>query len=339
MRNIFDSNFGSLNENESIRSTPIPARRAIEPESFFSSSDGSRSARNADIPVIRDLNYGDVANKSQTLDLLIPRKSDYDAPRPVIVSIHGGAFARGDKSDQIDLLCPFVSTGQFVGVSINYRLSGEALWPAQIYDCKAVIRWIRANARAYGFAPERIGVIGQGAGGNLAAMLGVTNHIRALDGDIGRDPGVSCAVQCVVCQFGPTDLLTMPSDAPALDHSSESSPAGRLLGGALQSQIDRAILASPITYVSKNSPPFLLVHDTQDPVIPYIQSERMYNALKDAGGEAYFLTGDGIRHGQYVPREIADRIRLFFERHLLPAEMSDELPLMECDYRWNRPPN
>jgi len=148
-------------------------------------------------------------------------------------------------------------------------------------------------------------------------MLGVTSGIKALQGNVGHHLDMSCAVQCVVNQFGPTDLLAMASDVSDADHRSKSSPAGRLLGGSLQSQIDRAILASPINYVSKNAAPFLLIHGSMDPVIPYIQSERMYNALKDAGVEAHFVTGDEVGRGKYCHPEIAKRIHLFFEKHLL----------------------
>jgi acetyl esterase/lipase len=285
---------------------------------------GGRGVRRPAVWVMGDINYAQTANMSQTLDVLIPNRSECDGLLPVIVSIHGGAFVKGDKTDQMKILLPLVKTGRFAGVSINYRFSSEAVWPAQIYDCKAAIRWVRANARQFGIDPDRIGVIGEGAGANLAAMLGVTGGIRALDGDVGHHLDMSCAVQCIVSQFGPTDLLTMPSDASGGDHSSETSPAGRLLGGSLQSQIDRAILASPITYVSKNAAPFLLVHDTNDPVIPYIQSERMYNALRDAGAEACLLAGQGIGHGTCSDPDTVQRIPQFFQKHLLgEASMSD----------------
>lgn len=323
MRNTAFSQPRPPNENDLFSSVHFLSPHISRTELAFGAINASQSLHDSGSKAIRDLDYAGTSRASQTLDVLIPNEPQCDGLLPAIVSIHGGAFANGDKSDQLDVLLPLVETGRFAGVSINYRLSGEALWPAQIFDCKAAIRWIRANSAKFGIDPDRIGVIGEGAGGNLAAMLGVTSQINALDGDVGDHLATSCAVQCVVSQFGPSDLLTMPSDAPGGDHSSENSPAGRLLGGALQSQIDRAILASPITYVSKNSAPFLLIHDTNDPVIPYIQSERMYNALNDAGAEGYFLAGEGIGHGKPGDQRTGRHIRAFFEKHLLGQAGSD----------------
>jgi acetyl esterase/lipase len=324
MRNRCFSDRDPQDDNVLGPSVHIPGFGASQPEFALGSMNRGRGARGAAVWVMGDINYAQTANMSQTLDVLIPSRSESAGPLPVIVSIHGGAFVRGDKTDQMKILLPLVKTGRFAGISINYRFSSEAVWPAQIYDCKAAIRWVRANAKQFGIDPDRIGVIGEGAGGNLAAMLGVTSTISAMDGDVGDHRDISCAVQCVVSQFGPSDLLTMPSDALGGDHSSETSPAGRLLGGSLQSQIDRAILASPITWVSKSAAPFLLIHDTNDPVIPYIQSERMYNALRDAGAQACLLAG-GIGHGKYSDPDAVQRIRQFFERHLLGERCTSDL--------------
>src|SRR5262249_2482548 len=153
--------------------------------------------------------YAGTQNPRQTLDLLLPKVPKGGKPLPLIVNIHGGAFRAGDKSMGVREIADLVDAGDYVAATINYRLSGESTWPAQIHDCKAAIRWLRANAAKYGIAPDRIGVIGASAGGHLAAMLGTSGGIAALEGDVGTHAGVSSRVKCVVDQFGPSELLAM----------------------------------------------------------------------------------------------------------------------------------
>ena len=124
------------------------------------------------VKVEKDIPYAGTKNPAQTLDLLLPKTPKGDKPLPVVVNIHGGAFKMGDKAMGLGEIVPLVAGGDYAGVTINYRLSGEALWPAQIHDCKAAIRWVRANAAKYHLDPDRIGVIGGSAGGHLVAMLG-----------------------------------------------------------------------------------------------------------------------------------------------------------------------
>src|SRR6185437_7517091 len=169
-----------------------------------------------------------------------------------------------------------------------YRLSGEATWPAQIHDCKAAIRWLRANAAKYGLDPDRIGVTGASAGGHLAAMLGLGGGVAALEGDVGPHTGVSSRVKCVVDQFGPSDLLAMADHSSRIDHNAPDSPESKLIGGALQENKEKARAASPITYISRDDPPFLILHGTEDPLVPFNQSERLAEALKTVGVPCVF---------------------------------------------------
>ncbi|MFO0887776.1 MAG: alpha/beta hydrolase [Isosphaeraceae bacterium] len=263
------------------------------------------------VRVERDIPYAGTTNPRQTLDLYLPKSPKAAGPLPVIVNIHGGAFRMGNKNMGVSEILPLVAGGEYAAVSIHYRLSGEALWPAQIHDCKAAIRWVRANAAKYGIDPDRIGVIGASAGGHLVAMLGTSGGNEALEGEVGPHRSTSSKVRCVVDEFGPIDFLAMGGT-----HDDPDSPESLLIGGALPEHKDRARAASPITYVSKEDPPFLILHGTNDPAVPFSQSERLAKALKAAGVECHFVPIQGAGHGGFRSPEVPKRIRQFFDRHL-----------------------
>ncbi len=268
------------------------------------------------IRIERNIAYAESTNPRQALDLLLPREPRGDRALPVVVAIHGGAFRMGEKSMALGEIVPLVASGDYAGVTINYRLSGEATWPAQVHDCKAAIRWIRGNADRYKLDPDRIGVIGSSAGGHLAAMLGTSGAIASLEGDLGAHGKRSSKVRCVVDQFGPSDLLSM-NDAPGqMDHNAPDSPESQLIGGTLQEHKEKARAASPISYVSPEDPPFLILHGTKDPLVPFNQSERLDAALKEAGVETYFVPIEGAGHGGFGSPEVPRRIRQFFDKHL-----------------------
>jgi acetyl esterase/lipase len=268
------------------------------------------------VRVEKDIPYAGTKNPRQTLDLILPRTPKSGKPLPVIVNIHGGAFRSGDKSMGVREVAGLVEGGEYAGASINYRLSGEATWPAQIHDCKAAIRWVRANAAKYGLDPDRIGVIGASAGGHLAAMLGTGGGVAALEGDVGPHMGVSSKVSCVVDQFGPSDLLAMGDYPSRIDHNASDSPESALIGGALPEHKDAARAASPITYVTRDDPPFLVFHGTEDPLVPFNQSERLAEALKSAGVPCTFVKVVEAGHGGFRTPEVGRRIRQFFDKHL-----------------------
>ncbi|MGH7202399.1 MAG: alpha/beta hydrolase fold domain-containing protein, partial [Planctomycetaceae bacterium] len=137
------------------------------------------------VRVERDVPYAGTDNPRQRLDVLLPKEPAGEKPLPVVVFIHGGGWRNGAKERGLRELVPLVESGEYVGVTIGYRLSGEAKWPAQIHDCKAAIRWIRANAAKYHFDPDRIGVVGTSAGGHLVALLGTSGGVEALEGNLG----------------------------------------------------------------------------------------------------------------------------------------------------------
>ena len=265
---------------------------------------------------IQNIPYADSQNPRQQLDLLLPKKNRQGEPLPLLVAIHGGAFKMGQKSDALRDIQELVASGQFLGASIGYRLSGEAHWPAQIEDCKAAIRWLRAHAADYGIDPNRIGVIGGSAGGHLAAMLGLATADSGLEGTLGKYSGTSSAVQCVVDMFGPTDFLAMGISKDGQDHNAGNSPESELIGAPLAEKPEAARSASPVTYVSGSAPPFLIIHGDADPLVPYTQSVRLYEALRAAGASPIFFTVTDGGHGRFRNPEIGRRIEAFFLRHL-----------------------
>jgi len=266
-----------------------------------------------------DLPYAGTDNPRQKLDLLLP-VSPKRSPLPVVVFIHGGAWRGDSKTAARRQLADLVASGEFAGAGIGYRLSDEAVFPAQIHDCKAAIRWIRAHAAHYGLDADRIAAWGASAGGHLVLLLGTAGDVPELEGTLGSHTNGSSRVTCVVNFFGPADLLTMGAISgpeTAIQHDSPDSPESRLIGGAVQELKDKARAASPISYVSRDDPPFLHVHGTKDHLVPFGQAEAIHAALKKAGVPSALITVEGGGHGQGFPPEVRDIVRRFLGRHLL----------------------
>jgi acetyl esterase/lipase len=255
----------------------------------------------------RDLEYVPGGHARNKLDLYLPTKADH--PLPVIVWIHGGAWLIGSKEG-----CPatWFTTRGFAAASINYRLSQHAIFPAQIEDCKAAIRWLRANAKKYNLDANHIGVWGESAGGHLVALLGTTGDVKELEGK-GGNLDQSSRVQCVVDWFGPTDFTKMGGW-----HDDANSPEAKLIGGPVNDKKELAANANPITYVSKDDPPFLIMHGEDDNVVPINQSKLLDEALRKAGVECTFVRIPGNGHGGpgFVNPENRKKIADFFEKHL-----------------------
>jgi acetyl esterase/lipase len=231
-----------------------------------------------DIVDRKDLAYVMNGSPSQTLDLYASKRVK---DVPLIVWIHGGAFLFGSKEGfPVEPVPLHLLLEGYAVASINYRLSPEALFPAQLVDCKAAVRWLRAHADEFGIDPNRIGVWGASAGGNLAALLGTTAEVR--DFDVGENLGYSSRVQAVCDFFGPTDFLQM--DVHRLPdgqiHNAPDSPESKLVGGPIQDNPDKVRRANPITYVNKTAAPFLIVHGTLDRLVPFNQSQLLVAALE-----------------------------------------------------------
>lgn len=266
------------------------------------------------VRAIRNVEYAKPGGKPVLLDLYLPEKSG--EPRPLIVWIHGGAWRAGSKES-----CPaarMVERG-YVAASLDYRLSQDAIFPAQIEDCKAAIRWLRANAQKYGIDGKRIGVWGGSAGGHLVSLLGVTGQTREFD--VGDNLDQSSQVQAVCDFFGPTDFSRMDSQSlpeATLKHRGPDCPEALLIGGAIEDNPEKARRVSPVTYVSSNAAPFLIVHGEKDPVVPPGQGTVMSEALKKAGVPVQLHIIPGAGHGgpQFQARDVADMIDRFFDRNL-----------------------
>lgn len=269
--------------------------------------------------VWRDLEYVKGGHERQRLDLYAPEKAN--GPTPVIVWVHGGAWMGGGK-DAGGPAIPFVAEGYAVA-SINYQLSQHAVFPAQIEDCKAAIRWLRTNAKVYNLDSERIGVWGASAGGHLVALLGTSGGVKDLEGQ-GDHADVSSRVQAVVDFFGPTDFLQMDAHAvpgATLKHDPASSPESKLIGGAIQENPEKVGRANPIRYVTKETSPFLIVHGEQDPVVPIHQSQLLFEALKQAKGDVTFYKIAGAGHGgpEFNTEMIRAAVLAFFDKQLKPS--------------------
>lgn len=243
--------------------------------------------------VARDLVYRTVAGRNLTLDLYVPQSVKAGDTFPVVVWIHGGAWRSGSK-DRCPAV-PLVDRG-FVVASIAYRLTDEAIFPAQIQDCKGAIRWLRANAGRFPIDPDKIGVWGASAGGHLAALLGTSGDVKELEG--GPDNiTYSSRVQAVCDYFGPIDFLRMNDEPGAMDHDAADSPESVLIGGPIQKNPDKVARANPITYASADDPPFLILHGDQDRTVLPSQSQLLHDALRKLGVNVRLGVVKGQGHG------------------------------------------
>jgi acetyl esterase/lipase len=262
---------------------------------------------------LRDLAYVPNGHERQKLDLFIPPGATN--ARPLIVWIHGGAWQAGSKEQ-----CPalrYLDRGYAVA-SLNYRLSQHAIFPAQIEDCKAAVRWLRTHAKEYRLDPDRFAAWGSSAGGHLVALLGTSDGVKEFE--VGENLKQSSRVQAVVDFFGPTDFTQMSKfslpNAP-FDHDAADSPESRLIGGAIQENKARAARASPLTFVSQDDPPFLIMHGNKDNLVPYQQSELLRDALHKAGVPVTLKIIEGAGHG-FGGREVDEQVTEFFAKHLKP---------------------
>ena len=212
------------------------------------------------------------------LDIYAPTGTGASTPAPVVIWLHGGAWRLGDRKLAPDLRRYFADHG-FAMVSIDYRLSGQAPFPAQLQDVQAAIRWVREHAGDLGFDPQAIGLWGSSAGGHLAALA-------ALVAD------ESTAVQAVVDGYGVADLTAPDQDVP---------PTVGLLGGPIAERLELAVAASPAHHVTASAPPFLIMHGAADPLVPATQSITLFEALADAGADATLYLIEGFGHGFLNP--------------------------------------
>jgi acetyl esterase/lipase len=260
-----------------------------------------------------DLPYAATDNPRQRLDLFLPKERDAAKKLPVLVFVHGGAWQAGSKEQGRGQVMRFVREGKCAGVSVGYRLSQEAQWPAQIHDCKAAIRWIKANAAEHGLDAERIVVWGTSAGGHLVAVLGTSSGVADMDGKLGPHTDKDTKVAGVIDFFGPTDVSKMNAQKlpGTMDHDGPNAPEAKLLGAPVQTVPDKVKSANPLTYVDKTDPPFLMVHGDKDPLVPIGQSEILQAELKKAGVANELHTVKDGGHGGFQDPAVPKKVEAF----------------------------
>lgn len=252
------------------------------------------------VQVSRDLAYVTNGHERQKLDLYL---SAGTGKRPIVVWIHGGGWEGGDKRAVRAIGAQWQGTHV---ASLNYRLSQDAPFPAQLEDCKSAIRWLRAHADKYGIDSDKVGVWGNSAGGHLAALVGTTGETTTFDK--GEHLKFSSHVQAAVSFAGPSDLMLY-------GRSQANDTLGRLIGGPIQDNRDKVARANPITHIGKNPPPFLLAHGDKDTIVPLEHSLRLEAALKQAGGNVVLHTIADAGHDPTTP-ETTRLVRDFFANTL-----------------------
>lgn len=277
------------------------------------------TAEKSQVELRLDLPYAGNDNAKQKVDLYLPKKRNSDKPLPVVALIHGGGWVNGDRIGYAAAGIQFARTGDFAAVGVGYRLTKEARWPAQIYDCKAAIRWIRAHAKEFNLDSDHIAVMGSSAGGHLSSLLGTSGDVKELEGNLGPHTAFSSRVQCVANLCGPEDFTQ------ALMFDQEHQPLFKddavsgLLGGSAGEKQAEAVAASPVTYVSRDDPPFITFHGTQDQRVAYLHAEVIHSALQKSGVPSILIPITGGGHGSVGHPEVMLRSRQFIAKTLCGA--------------------
>lgn len=252
----------------------------------------------------------------QHLQLNIARPKEGDGLRPAVLCIHGGGFRAG-KRERWDGLCQKLAADGYVAATVTYRLAPKYQFPAAVYDVKAAVRWLRAKAAIYQIDPDRIGVVGDSAGGHLAQFLGVTGDLPDFEGieELGDavDSLESTSVTCVVNYYGPSDFTK--SYGKSVD-AAEVLPLW--LGGNAETERRKHIFASPLYWVTPNAAPTLFIHGTEDKYVAFEQAEWIYDRMKAADVDVEMLKLEGAGHGfKGADAEKAEAAMLaFFKKHL-----------------------
>jgi len=258
----------------------------------------------------KDIVYAQTTDGTKLLlDLYLPKKQN-NSPLPLIVFIHGGGWRSGSK-DNCFAREQLVKYG-YAAACVDYRLSGQAKFPAQINDIKAAVRWLRANAGEYNINPDKFGAWGNSAGAHLAVMLGVTGDVKELEGNVGVT-AYSSRVRAVVDWYGPVEFSAI---IPLKNKFQEYYEAAtQLIGQPLESSPDLISKASPLSYLTADDPPILIMHGVKDGVVPFQQSQTLYNALKQKGIDAIYdlyPENDHEFHEERDYKKVVD----FFDKHL-----------------------
>lgn len=247
------------------------------------------------------------------MDIIYPE--DCKKQYPCIVWICGGAWLVMDRSAHLAYLSELARSG-FVVASVEYRTTNEAVYPRQLEDVKAGIRYLRAHAARYHIDPERFGVMGESAGGYLTAMAALVNDSAF---DVGAYLDQSSKVQAACPWYPPADVGSFPYDSP---EQAAAAPESLLLGKNIMRSKEEAIAICPVTYVSKDAPPFLIIHGIDDSTVPFRQGELLHDRLEEAGCDVKLIAIEGAKHAdrQFFQEELWQRIIGFFHDKLGYAE-------------------
>jgi acetyl esterase/lipase len=244
--------------------------------------------RKPEVRLERDLVYSKAGTVELKLDLAMPK--DGEGPFPAVVCLHGGGWRAGSRQQLGQTIETLAGRG-YVAVTVSYRLVPSAAFPAQIEDCKAAVRWLRANAKKYHINPDRVGAIGFSAGAHLACLLGTTDKDDGLEGN-GGNLDQSSRVQAVVSFFGPTDFTTK-----SWSDELEEKLLAPFMGGSFKDKPEAYRKASPIAYVTKDDPPFLFFHGTEDRLVAIRHSRALAEKLQAVGVPAKVVELAGEGHG------------------------------------------
>lgn len=257
----------------------------------------------------RGVEYANPDGQHLQMNIAQPKAEHHHLP--CVLCIHGGGFRAGNREGYNGLLIKFAERG-YVAATMDYRLAPKYQYPAAVYDVKAAVRWLKANAAKYGIDPHRIGVTGDSAGGHLVQFLGVTADLKQFEGDEGN-LDQSSSVACVVNRYGPSDFTK--SYGKSVD-AAEVLPLW--LGGNLETARAKHIESSPLNWVTPSAAPTLILHGTEDKYVAYEQGVWMRDRLQACGVEVEMLTLEGAGHGfKGADAEKAEEAMFaFFEKHL-----------------------
>ena len=239
------------------------------------------------------------------MDLYVPQTVK---PAPVVIWIFGGSWKFGSKSYHV-IVRDLTRSGIAVA-AIKYRMSGTAVYPAQLDDCRAAVQWLRKNGGHFGIDPQRIGASGESAGGHLAALLGTVE-------------GAS-SVRAVLALYPPTDLVTLGRE---FANPEKPSNIEKLLGGPIEQKLALAAEASPVNNVSASSPPFLLIHGARDELVPLEQSLELQRRLARANVEARLIVVPDKGHWFRLDANQMAEVARFFRRHFSPKTSAAQISI------------
>lgn len=258
-----------------------------------------------DVERRNDIVFAEPDGVELLLDLYLPEGVENP---PLIMHVHGGGWKNGDRKN---CKIAWVAAHGYAIASVEYRLSHEALFPAQIEDCKGALRWLRAHEKEYGYDASLVVVTGTSAGGHLAALMATSGDVAELEGETGGNLDQSSRVQAAIDYYGPSDFVKRSENQP----SKTDDPKGsvyQLLGGPVKENLEAARKASPVTYISEDDPPILIIHGAKDKTVYLDQSEMLETAYMKAGLDAQLHVESEKGHGWKTPTEAEQEIVLGF---------------------------